>query len=142
MAKSYNPRRAKLHRSYTVAEAAGLFGITRAAVRAWIKAGLPVVETSGPNLILGGDLQAFLTKRQVARLRKCPPGTIYCLRCREPRRPDPETIVLIALKPTSGNLRAQCPACDATLYRRVTMSKLDQAGFGGAARQAGGAAPS
>ncbi len=141
MAKSYNVRRAKLHRSYTVAEAACLFGITRGAVRAWIKAGLPVVTTSGPLLILGADLQAFLAKRQAARLRKCPPGTIYCLRCREPRRPYLATTVVVLLTATSGNLRACCPDCDAPLNRRVTLAKLNEAGFSDVPRQARGAAP-
>lgn len=141
MPKSYNPRRAKLHRSYTVAEAANLFSITRGAVRAWIKAGLPVVKTSGPLLILGAHLQAFLTKRQAARLQKCPPGTIYCLRCREPRQPDPATVAVVLLTATSGNLRARCPCCAAPLNRRVTLAKLVEAGFGEAPRQAGGAAP-
>lgn len=141
MSKSYNPRRAKLHRSYTVAEAAALFDITRPAVRAWIKAGLPVVETSGPVLIMGADLQTFLTKRQAERQRKCPPATIYCLRCREPRRPDPETVVVVELTATSGNLRAACSACQAPLNRRVTLARLADAGFGQARREAGGAAP-
>ena len=141
MSKSYNPRRAKRHRGYTVAEVAVLFGITLQAVRDWIKAGLPVIETSGPLLIMGVDLQIFLTQRQAARQRKCPPATIYCLRCREPRRPDPKTIVLVELTATSGNLRAACSACQAPLNRRVTLARLADAGFDQVRREARGAAP-
>lgn len=130
MSKSYNPRRAKVHRSYTVAEAARIFSVTRAAVRAWIKAGVPTVQTTGPLLILGADLQAFHATRQAARRRICPAGTIYCLRCREPRRPDPTTLVVVLLEPKSGNLRGQCLACGAGVNRRVSLARLAELGFG------------
>jgi hypothetical protein len=130
LSKSYNPRRAKLHRSYTCAEAAAIFGVTRAAVRAWIKAGLPAIKTSGPVLILGSDLQTFLAQRQAVRRRTCPPGTIYCLKCREPQEPDPDTLTIVRLKPTSGNLRGHCLTCGSGMNRRVTLAKLAEAGFG------------
>lgn len=130
MSKSYNPRRAKLHRSYIVAEAAALFGITRAAVRAWIKAGLPAIKTTGPLLILGADLQAFLTRKQAIRRRTCPPGSIYCLKCREPQAPEPGSLIILRLKATSGNIRGRCGACGSGMNRRVTLAKLDEAGFG------------
>jgi hypothetical protein len=129
LSKSYNPRHAKLHRSYTCAEAANVFKVTRAAVRAWIKAGLPAIKTSGPLLILGSDLQVFLAQRRMVRRRTCPPGTIYCLKCREPREPDPHTLTIVTLKPTSGNLRGRCLTCGAGMNRRVTFAKLSEAGF-------------
>jgi hypothetical protein len=44
-----NPRRAKLHRSYTVEETARLFGVHRNTVRAWLKQGL---KWSGQDLLL------------------------------------------------------------------------------------------
>jgi hypothetical protein len=130
LSKSYNPRRAKLHRSYTVAELATVFGITRAAVRAWIKVGLPAIRTSGPLLILGADAQAFLIRRQLVRRRTCPPGSLYCLKCREPRVPDPASLFLVVLKVTSGNLRGRCAECGSGMNRRVTLARLGEAGFG------------
>jgi hypothetical protein len=36
-----NPRRAKIHRNYTVAEIATLYTVHRNTVREWIKHGLP-----------------------------------------------------------------------------------------------------
>lgn len=130
MPKSYNPRRAKLHRSYTVAELATVFGVTRAAVRAWVKAGLPAIRTSGPLLILGADAQGFLVQRQSVRRRTCPPGSLYCLKCREPRAPDPASLFLMVLKVTSGNLGARCSECGSGMNRRVTLAKLAEVGFG------------
>jgi hypothetical protein len=130
LAKSYNPRRAKLHRSYTVSEFAAVFGVTRASVRAWIKAGLRTIRTSGPLLILGADAQTFLGRRQQVRRRTCPPGSIYCLKCREPEPPEPGTLFLEFLKATSGNLRGRCSVCGSGMNRRVNLAKLDASGFG------------
>ena len=137
MSKSYNPRRAKLHRSYTVAEVAALFGVTRAAVRAWLKAGLPAIKTSGPLLVHGADAQAFLVHRQSVRRRTCAAGSIYCLKCREPRAPDPATLVVVLLKATSGNVRGQCSICGSGMNRRVALAKLIEAGFGHACQTPG-----
>jgi excisionase family DNA binding protein len=77
-----NPRRAKLHWSYTVAEAAKLFGVCRNTVRNWIANGLPVVKTSSGHLILGRELRAFLERERAKRKRKCPRGFLFCVGCR------------------------------------------------------------
>lgn len=53
--KRINPRRAKLHRSYTAFELAELLDVHKNTVRQWIKAGLPVVDGARPALICGGD---------------------------------------------------------------------------------------
>ncbi len=121
-----NPRLAKIHRSYTVEEAAKLFDVHRNTVRHWIKQGLPTNDGKRPTLILGGDLRAFLHFRRVKRKRPCKPGEIYCVRCRVPRRPagamadyQPSSVLL-------GNLIGICPSCDGLMYRSVNIEKIDQ----------------
>ena len=59
-----NPRLAKIHRTYTVEEIAGLYGIHRNTVRDWIKRGLPTCDTRRPQLVLGRDLVAFIQARR------------------------------------------------------------------------------
>ena len=66
-----NHRRVKVHRSYTVEEIAGLFGIHKNTVRAWVKAGLPTCDNKRPVLILGRDLIAFLQARRAKNKQPC-----------------------------------------------------------------------
>lgn len=128
---SLNPRKAKIHRSYSVAEVAALFGVTRGAVRTWCKADLPAVKIAGDLLIYGEELRAFLEKRRSARRAVCPPGSVYCMKCRAPQRPAAETITVTPLMGTAGNVRAPCPICGTPMNRRVSLPRLAESGFAG-----------
>lgn len=121
-----NPRLAKIHRSYTVDEIAKLYGVHRNTVRAWIARGLPTVDKRRPVLVLGSHLSAYLQARRTANKRSCGPGEIYCLRCREPRRPAGGDVRYHPQTPTLGNLVGRCECCGAGLNRRVSLAKLPQ----------------
>ena len=126
-----NPRLAKKHRSYDIAEVASRFAVSRSTVQAWCKAGLSSVRTGGVILIYGDDLRPYLENRLASQRVKCPPGSIYCLKCRVPRRPVPGTLTVEPLRETTGNARGLCPECGTAMNRRVCLSKLTQAGFDG-----------
>ena len=66
-----NPRRAKIHRSYTVEEVARLYSLHRNTVRQWIKNGLAVCDEQRPALILGSELRAHLVRKRTANKRPC-----------------------------------------------------------------------
>lgn len=119
-----NPRLAKIHRSYTVEEIAKLFGVHRNTVRAWIARGLPTVDERRPVLVLGSHLSAFLQARRSVNKRPTGPGQIYCLRCREPRRPASGVVHYHPITSTQGNLTGLCECCGAGLNRRVSLAKL------------------
>lgn len=119
-----NPRRARLHRNYTVEEAARVLGTHKNTVRAWIKDGLPTVDQRRPTLILGADLRRFLESRRAKSKSPCPPGHLYCVRCRAPRRPAGNMADYLPITPSSGNLRGICPNCDAFIHRRVGLANL------------------
>lgn len=121
-----NPRLAKIHRNYTVEEIAVLFGVHRNTVRQWIKIGLPTSDHKRPTLVLGRDLAAFLQTKRKANKRPCQPGQIYCVRCRAPRNPAGEMSEYQSLTATQGNLVGICPTCEALIYRRVCLAKLEQ----------------
>ena len=118
-ARRANPQRIKLHRSYSVAELEKRLGVHKNTVRLWQQAGLKPIDASRPVLFQGVVLKAFLAKRNASRKRPCPPGTIFCFRCREPRRPANGALDYMAATPLSGQLRAQCEACGAMMHQHV-----------------------
>lgn len=125
-----DPRRAKTHHNYTVAEAAALFGVHRNTVRNWIRAGLATVNAGRLVLILGSELRDHLTQTKVARRARCGPGAMYCLKCPAPRRPPPELIEIAATTATAANLRGLCPECGTLMHRRASLARLAESGFG------------
>lgn len=121
-----NHRLVKIHRSYTVEDAADLFGIHKNTVRAWVKAGLATTDDQRPMLILGRELAGFLQRRRTKRKHPCKPGEIYCVRCRAPKMPAGDIAEYQPDNETIGNLSAICPNCNAMINRRVSLAKIDQ----------------
>jgi hypothetical protein len=121
-----NHRLVKIHRSYTVEEAARLFGTHKNTVRAWVKAGLHTCDGKRPTLILGHDLAAFLKTRREKNKQPCQPGEIYCVRCRAPKRPGGDMAEFRQITADLGNLVGICPNCEGMIYRRASRAKLGQ----------------
>ncbi|SET70073.1 hypothetical protein SAMN05216326_1733 [Nitrosomonas marina] len=122
----YNPHLAKIHRSYTIEEAASLYGVFKGTVRAWIKAGLPVINDKRPMLILGSDLVAFHQARRKKNKQKCKPDELYCVRCRTPRKPAGKMVDYQIITDKIGNLIAICPDCESIMNKRISLLKLEQ----------------
>jgi hypothetical protein len=114
-----NPRLAKLHLCYSVEEMARLFKAHPNTVRQWLKKGLQPIDRRKPLLVQGRTLRAFLEARRAAAKTPCPPGTLYCLRCREPRRPAMGMADFITREHGPGNLRALCESCGTAMHRRA-----------------------
>lgn len=122
--KRINPRLAKLHRSYSVEEAAQTLGVHKNTVRSWIKLGLPTVDSTRPILILGKDLRDWLEKRRKAAKRPCQPGTFYCFKCNEPKPPALGMVEYTPRNAVSGTLRALCSDCDTMMNRHARKDAL------------------
>jgi excisionase family DNA binding protein len=116
-------RRVKIHRNYTVDEAARTLGVAKATVRRWLKTGLPTTDDRKPALIRGLDLAEFL-KSKAKPKQSCPPGHCYCVKCRSPQRPDGAMADYIVITTTSGNLRGLCPTCGNLMHRRTSYAQL------------------
>jgi hypothetical protein len=114
----------KIHRSYTIAELATCCGVHRNTVRHWMKNGLEPLDHSRPLLFHGATVRAFVGGQRASRKRSCPPGTLYCLRCREPRKPALGMVDLLPITEHSGNLRALCEVCETILHRRARRADL------------------
>ncbi|RED17714.1 helix-turn-helix domain-containing protein [Parasphingopyxis lamellibrachiae] len=122
--KRINPRLAKLHRSYSVEEAARVLGVHKNSVLSWIKSGLPIVDSTRPILILGRELRGWLERRRNSAKRPCPPGTLYCAKCREPKPPALGMVEYTPRNAVSGTLRAFCSDCDTMMHRHVRQDSI------------------
>jgi hypothetical protein len=110
-------------------EVAQLLDVHKNTVRAWIKAGLQVVDERRPTLILGRQLIAFANERRRRVKCSCRPGQLYCVRCRAAREPSERSVEYAPMTSGSGNLRGVCPQCGTLMFRRVSLRKLlDAAG--------------
>lgn len=119
-----NPGAVKMHRSYTARELADRLGVHKNTIRHWQDAGLTPIDRSRPVLFHGETVRAFLIRRNASRKRPCPPGTCYCLRCRAPRAPAFGMVEYLETKPGTGNLKALCETCTATMNRRARSASL------------------
>lgn len=123
-ARRVNPRAVKLHRSYSVPELAACLGVHKHTVRNWQGQGLTPIDGGRPVLFQGAIVRAFLSARNACRKRPCPPGTLYCFRCREPRPPALGMVDYLSINAISGNVRAICATCDTVMHRRARQAAL------------------
>ena len=124
--RRHNPNLAKIHFNYTVEEVANLYGVFKGTVRAWIKAGLPVINDKRPMLILGRDLATFHQVMRTINKQKCKLGELYCFRCRTPKLPDGDMVEYQIVTEKIWNLVAICPDCYTIMNQRVNLAKLEQ----------------
>jgi excisionase family DNA binding protein len=122
--KRLNPRRVKVHRSYTVEEVAKLFGAHKNTVRNWLREGLPMVDHRRPILILGRQLASFVHARRLHRRQRCATDELFCFKCRKPRRSLAGSAEYLPTTAGAGNLRAVCSYCGTRMYRRVSLRRL------------------
>ena len=121
----FNPKRIKIHFSFTVEEIARTLNVHKNTVRSWLKAGLEAIDQHRPIMVQGKVLRAFLEHKRIANRRCCPPGTFFCLKCRAPRRPALGMVDFIPLSPSSGNIRALCETCGTLMHRGVNWAQLE-----------------
>ena len=121
-----NHRLVKIHRNYTVEEAARLLSIHKNTARQWIRSGLPTIDDKRPILIRGRELIAFLKIRRAGRKQPCQAGQMYCVRCHSPQFP---AAGMVDYRPLNGrvvNVRGICPNCNSMMHRCVSIARIEQ----------------
>ena len=121
-----NHRLIKIHRTYTVEEAANALGLHKNTISRWTKQDLAVIDKRRPKLIHGETLVQFLIERRTKSKQPCQTGQIYCVACRAPKRPNGDMADYVRRSKGAGNLRGLCPDCDRLIYRRVSLAALDE----------------
>lgn len=123
-AKRSNFRAIRAGRTYTIDEAATLLQLSIAAVRSWVKAGLPILKAKRPYLIIGEDLIDFHKARQNGAKRPLAPDQFFCLRCKAQTRPDGGLVDAIAQNGKTLRLVGMCETCGGMCNRMIGRNAL------------------
>lgn len=126
MAKRPKPRSIRAARTYTIEEAATALGVSTVTVRAWVKAGLPIMKAERPYLILGEALREFLQCRSAKAKKRLQPDQLYCLACKAPRAPMGMLVDLVVQNGQTARLVGLCDVCGGTCNRMISRSASDQ----------------
>ena len=125
MAKRPNPRVIKAARTYTIEEAAFALGVTTGTIRTWEKAGLPMMKSQRPYLILGDALRSFLEDRAKGAKTPLKDDQLYCLSCKAGRKPMGLLVDCIPQTTKTARLIGICGVCGGTCNRIISKSKID-----------------
>ena len=118
-----DPRRIKIHLSYTIEELARLLGCHKQSVRNWLKQGLSTLnDGKRPLLIQGFVARAFLEARRRGTTQRCKPEELYCFSCREPRTAVQTTLRLEPIDGTPPMLSGLCSICGTRMFKRVSVA--------------------
>jgi hypothetical protein len=113
--------------TYSVAEAARVTGAHRNTIHHWLRSGLAAIDNRQPILIKGAALKAFIDGRRARRRQPCGPGRIFCLKCREPKRPAFGEVEYEADNGKLGRLIGLCPDCGTIILRRTSSRSVRDA---------------
>lgn len=120
-----NRPRLRVHRSYTVDEAAAAMGRNKATIRRWIAVGRIVpVDDGRPALLSGRDLAAIAVGGPRKAHRSCRADEAYCLRCRDVRPMAFAEAEIVSSNASGVNLRALCATCATVMHKRAALSAL------------------
>jgi hypothetical protein len=114
----------KIHFSYCVEDIAKILGVHKNTVRTWLRSGLQAIDERRPVMVQGKVLRTFLEKRRSSNRQPCPPRTLFCLKCRAPRKPALGMVDFAPLNVSSGNLRALCEECGTLMHRAVSRARI------------------
>ncbi|MEX3015505.1 helix-turn-helix domain-containing protein [Gymnodinialimonas hymeniacidonis] len=117
------PKSAKLSgikslRCYTIAEAAGVTGVSDRTIRAWIKQGLTAMTDERPTLVRGDALISYIQRQRQGRKLRLSLDEFYCMKCRAARKPAGGLVDC----ETDGNrakLSAICATCDTIMHKPI-----------------------
>jgi hypothetical protein len=125
MGKRVTSRRIKTHSQYTYDQAATALGVSVQTVRGWRKAGLPVLTSKIPHLIIGAELKAFLDRRTSKSMLTLTLEQFRCMRCGGPVTAYGGMVDYAPLTPTRGVLSTLCATCEGACSKFASRTQVD-----------------
>ena len=124
------PKQARLNRikslhPYTIEEAAEVSGVSRRTIQNWAANGLRVMDEGRPALIRGDDLRAYIQSQRKSRKSKTTAGTIYCVCCRQARKPA-EGMADCTVNGNRATLTALCEVCETVISKPVPKARIHE----------------
>lgn len=126
MARRPNPRSIRAARPYTTEEAAEALGVSIGTVRSWVKAGLPIMKSERPYLILGEQMRDYLQTRAGSMKTPLGPDQLYCFTCKAPRTPLGLMVDLSAQTTKTARLTGLCDVCGGICNRMISRSAIER----------------
>ncbi len=110
--------------TYSVYEIAELYKITPDTVFRWIRnEGLKRHDCSAKYYVHGSELIKFLEKRNLRNKKPCGDGEIFCCKCKQPRKPKPETLIFKKIPNKTIRVLGRCSVCDTRINTVVSGKK-------------------
>ena len=133
--RTYNVRRIKQTRLYSVQEIGKLFDLHKNAeelikphvielMRTAVLLDLQPIDDRKPYMIRGNVLADFLRQRQQSRKCKCAPDQFYCCKCRAPRKASLGMVDALFDTPTKLRLIALCEQCSTAMHKNQSAENL------------------
>lgn len=126
MAKKPNTRALRAARTYTIEEVAIALGVSTGTVRSWVNAGLPLMKSQRPYLILGDTLRSFLQDRAAKGKVTLQADQLYCFTCKAARTPMGLLVDCIPQTPKTARLLGLCDVCGGTCNRMIGKVQIDR----------------
>lgn len=117
MQRTYDPRKAKSNRSYTLKQIAALYDVNIATVRSWIRNGLKLLDDQRPYMVHGPVLRKYLEEKQAARKWPKAADTLPCFTCSGPRKIKNGSFKIIKFNTDKIRVQGDCVDCGKTIGR-------------------------
>lgn len=117
-------RQIRTTKVYTLPEIAETLDRNIAAVRGWIRDGLPTLGDQKPVLVLGSALKAWLKAKRAARKHECEPDELLCFGCRRPRRPAPGSVRIEPRNAKTVSITGRCSVCGTRMNKAGSRARL------------------
>lgn len=125
MPKRISTRSIRAARTFTIEEAAEAAGVSVWTVRNWVKAGLPLMASRRPYLILGEHLRGFIEGKRRSRKEPLQDDQLYCLSCKAGRKPMGQMVDCLPQSPRTARLVGLCEVCGGTCNRMISRSRIE-----------------